>query len=143
MRRKSFPPGHPDIAQSLNNLALVLRARGRLAEAEPMYREAIAANEATYGPNDWIVGNARLGLGRTLAGLNQFPKAEAEMLEAERVLASAEGTPPERHRQCLEALVEMYAAWDKSEPGRGHAASAAQWKARLATGRPKPSPTAR
>ena len=32
---------HPDILQSLNNLAEVFKAQGRLAEAEPLYREAL------------------------------------------------------------------------------------------------------
>jgi serine/threonine protein kinase/Flp pilus assembly protein TadD len=134
MRRKAFPAGHPDIAQSLNNLAYVVRAQGRLIEAEPMFREAVATNEATYGKDDWITGNARFGLGRTLAAMNRFTDAEAELLAAERILAAAEGAPPERHQQCVEGLAEMYAAWDKAERGRGHAASAAQWKARLAAG---------
>jgi tetratricopeptide (TPR) repeat protein len=136
MRRKALPASHPDIAQSLNNLAFVLRAQGRLTEAAPMFREAVAANEATYGRDDWIVGNSRLGLGRTLAGMNRFGDAETELLEAERILASAEGAPPERHRQSLEALAEMYAAWHRVEPGHDYATSAARWKARLAADRP-------
>ena len=32
---------HPDTLQSLNNLAALLQAQGRLAEAEPLYREAL------------------------------------------------------------------------------------------------------
>ena len=32
---------HPDTLQSLNNLALLLQAQGRLAEAEPLHREAL------------------------------------------------------------------------------------------------------
>ena len=32
---------HPDTLLSLNNLAAVLKAQGHLAEAEPLYREAL------------------------------------------------------------------------------------------------------
>ena len=32
---------HPDTLTSLNNLALVFEAQGRLADAEPLYREAL------------------------------------------------------------------------------------------------------
>ena len=32
---------HPDTLSSLNNLALLLKAQGHLAEAEPLYREAL------------------------------------------------------------------------------------------------------
>ena len=32
---------HPDTFESLNNLAVLLQAQGNLAEAEPLYREAL------------------------------------------------------------------------------------------------------
>ena len=32
---------HPDTLLSLNNMAFLLKAQGRLAEAEPLYREAL------------------------------------------------------------------------------------------------------
>ena len=32
---------HPDTLASLNNLAMLLQAQGQLAEAEPLYREAL------------------------------------------------------------------------------------------------------
>ena len=32
---------HPDTLESLNNVASVLEAQGHLAEAEPLYREAL------------------------------------------------------------------------------------------------------
>ena len=32
---------HPDTLGSLNNLAALLKAQGQLAEAEPLYREAL------------------------------------------------------------------------------------------------------
>jgi hypothetical protein len=34
----SYGPDHPDVARDLNNLAGLLRATNRLAEAEPQYR---------------------------------------------------------------------------------------------------------
>src|SRR5258707_1317282 len=36
---------------SLNNLAGLLRATNRLAEAEPLMRRALAIDEANYGPD--------------------------------------------------------------------------------------------
>jgi len=35
-----FGPDHPDIAQSLNNLAVLYKTQGRYAEAEPLYKRA-------------------------------------------------------------------------------------------------------
>ena len=38
------------MAISLNNLAALLRATNRLAEAEPLYRRALAITEKSFGP---------------------------------------------------------------------------------------------
>lgn len=46
LRETTLPAGHPDIASSLNDLALVYKAQGRLAEAEPLYQRALAISEA-------------------------------------------------------------------------------------------------
>ena len=40
---------HPDVAASLNNLALLYRAQGRYGEAEPLYQRALAIYEAVLG----------------------------------------------------------------------------------------------
>ena len=38
------------MARGLNNLAELLRATNRLAEAEPLYRRALAIDEKSFGP---------------------------------------------------------------------------------------------
>jgi hypothetical protein len=38
---KSFGPKHPEVATDLNNLARLLRATNRLAEAEPLSRRVL------------------------------------------------------------------------------------------------------
>ena len=42
---------HPDVANSLNNLALLCQCQGRYAEAEPLYREAINIATQVLGDN--------------------------------------------------------------------------------------------
>jgi tetratricopeptide (TPR) repeat protein len=44
-----FGKGHPDVARDLNNLALLLKATNRLAEAEPLMRRALAIVETSFG----------------------------------------------------------------------------------------------
>jgi hypothetical protein len=34
-------------------------------------------------------------------------------------------------RACAQALIDLYSAWDKAEPGKGHDAEAAEWRANL------------
>ena len=41
----------PAVAIDLNNLAQLLQATNRLAEAEPLMRRALAIDEAAYGPD--------------------------------------------------------------------------------------------
>jgi hypothetical protein len=37
--------------------------------------------------------------------------------------------------ECVQALNDLCAAWDKAEPGKGYAVKAAEWRAKLpATG---------
>ena len=42
---KSLGPEHPNVAIRLNNLAALLQATNRLAEAEPLMRRALAIDE--------------------------------------------------------------------------------------------------
>ena len=47
---KALGPDHPDVASSLANLA-ILRQQGRYAEAEPLYKRALAIYEKALGPD--------------------------------------------------------------------------------------------
>ena len=47
----SFGPDHPNVAIDLNNLATLFQATNRLSEAEPLYRRALAIDEASLGPD--------------------------------------------------------------------------------------------
>jgi tetratricopeptide (TPR) repeat protein len=44
-------PDHPNMAHSLNNLAALYDTQGKYAEAEPLYRRALAIYEQVMGPN--------------------------------------------------------------------------------------------
>ncbi len=140
--RRAFPEDHPERLTRTSTLAGLLRQLGRPDEAEPLYREAAAGFEHAEGKDHWHTGNIRRGLGVTLAGLGRFAEAEIELLEAERVLASAEGAPPDRHKECLAALAALYESWNGAEPGRGLDVKAAEWRARLdqAAAAPGPAP---
>src|SRR5579875_1410816 len=46
---QSAGPNHPDVAASLNNLALVYEAQGDYAKAEPLFKRALAINEKALG----------------------------------------------------------------------------------------------
>ncbi len=43
-------PEHPDVARSLNNLAMVYTDQGKYEEAEPLYQRSLAIEEKALGP---------------------------------------------------------------------------------------------
>jgi hypothetical protein len=50
MRKKALGSEHPDVATSLNNLAVLYKTQGQYAMAEPLYVRALAMREKALGP---------------------------------------------------------------------------------------------
>jgi Flp pilus assembly protein TadD len=50
LREQALGPNHPEVAQSLNNLAIIYSAQGRKAKAEPLLQRALAIWEQALGP---------------------------------------------------------------------------------------------
>ena len=48
---KAVGPDHPDVALSLNGLALIYGTLGQYAQAEPLYQRALAIREKALGPH--------------------------------------------------------------------------------------------
>jgi tetratricopeptide (TPR) repeat protein len=47
---KRLGPEHPEVATSLNNLALLYHSQGQYAKAEPLYQRTLAIYEKAPGP---------------------------------------------------------------------------------------------
>jgi len=75
---------------SLNNLGLLYRAQGKYAEAEPLYRRALAIAEKTLGPGHPDLAVVLRGLAALLRATDR--KTEAEQLEARATLIRAKRT---------------------------------------------------
>ncbi len=126
--RRVLGADHPSTLAALSRLADVDNAQGLFARAAPLAQEARAGYERIGSKTGPGLGNARAALGRALTGLKRYSEAEAEFLGAEGLLSAGKGRD---YKQCLESVVEMYRAWDRSEPDKGHAAQAETWKAKL------------
>jgi tetratricopeptide (TPR) repeat protein len=50
IREKTLGPEHPDVAESLNNLAALHYAQGKYAEAEALHQRALGIREKALGP---------------------------------------------------------------------------------------------
>ena len=79
---QAYGPEHPDVAIDLNNLAQLLQATNRLAEAEPLDRRALAIDEQSYGPDHPDVAIRLNNLAQLLQATNRLAEAEPLMRRA-------------------------------------------------------------
>jgi len=75
-------PNHPFTATALNNVAQLLQATNRLAEAEPQMRRALAIAEASYGNDHPQVAAYLNNLALLLKATNRLAEAEPLMRRA-------------------------------------------------------------
>jgi tetratricopeptide (TPR) repeat protein len=73
---EAFGPEDPRLATSLNNLALLYHARGRYAEAEPLYRRALAIWEKAQGSDHPDVATAVNNLAELYLARGRYVDAE-------------------------------------------------------------------
>ena len=56
-------PSHYDVTKSISNLANVYQNQARYAEAEQLFKRALAIREAAFGPDHLHVADALSSLG--------------------------------------------------------------------------------
>jgi len=100
---------HPQVAGTLQWLAVMQEAHRDLAAAETSRREAVAVTTQLYGEDDWRVAEARVGLAQ-LQALAKLDPAERTRLETARqrmhegIGLSQQGKPREAFPAIREAL---------------------------------------
>lgn len=88
---ETLNPHHEQIANALNNLAMLLRSTGRLAEAEPLMRRSLAIGERSFGPEHPTVATTLLNLATLLQGTKRWAEAEALMRRALAIFEKSGG----------------------------------------------------
>ena len=73
---KALGPEHPDVATSLNNLAVLYDDQGQYAKAEPLYQRALAIREKALGPEHPDVAPSLNNLASLYHDQGQYAKAE-------------------------------------------------------------------
>ena len=97
MRRRlypeeQYPQGHLHLATSLNNLAALYADTGQYAQAEPLYRRALAIQEKALGPEPPDAAVTQPGaLTLTAMVSPKYRTAPLPATESEPVWASAVG----------------------------------------------------
>ena len=119
IREKALGEDHPDVATSLNNLAGLLEAQGKLDEAEPMYRRALAIDEKALGEDHPDVATSLNNLAYLLQSQHKLDEAEPMH---RRALAIKEKALGEDHPEVatllnnLANLLESQHKLDEAEP---------------------------
>ncbi|MFO0877697.1 MAG: tetratricopeptide repeat protein [Gemmataceae bacterium] len=91
-----YPTGHPNLATSLNNLALLYHARAEYSKAEPLYRRALEMAEL-YPASHYPTGHPNLAT--SLINLADLYRVQAEYSKAEPL-----------YRRALEMREKLYPA---------------------------------
>lgn len=91
IRGKSLGPDHPDVAQSLNNLAVLYHSQGEYAKAEPLYQRALAITKNSLGPDHPDLAGSLNNLAELCRAQGQYAKAEPLYQQAVAILEKAVG----------------------------------------------------
>ena len=79
------------MARDLNNLAQLLQATNRLAEAEPLMRRALSIDEACHGNDHLNVAFRLNNLAKLLQATNRLAEAESLAGRAARIFLASLG----------------------------------------------------
>ena len=101
---KVLGPEHPEMAHSLNNLAILLRMQGDFAGAQMFYERALAVHERAFGPEHPDTASCLNNLGILLAIQRDF--AGARPLQ-ERALAIREKVLGPEHPDTANSLASI------------------------------------
>jgi tetratricopeptide (TPR) repeat protein len=82
INEQSYGAEHPTVARAVNNLAMLLQATNRLAEAEPLLRRALAIVKQSYGAEHPSVATGLNNLALLLQATNRLSEAEPLMRHA-------------------------------------------------------------
>lgn len=94
--RRVLSEEHPDTLRSMNNLATVYQARGKLAQAEPLYTQVLETQRRVLGPAHPDTQTGMNNLALALLSQRKYAQAEALLREATRTL---EITAPDSWRR--------------------------------------------
>src|SRR5262249_7907741 len=86
IREQALGANHPDVGQTLNNLARLYRDQGKYGDAERLFKRALTIREQTLGPSHPYVAATRYDLAALPSGQSRHEEEEAK---AEDVTSSA------------------------------------------------------
>ncbi len=119
LREEALGPTHPDVAESLNILALFYQAQGAYGKAEPLLVRALNIREKALGPMHLDVAESLNGLAGFYRAQGAYPKAEPLLVRALDIAEKAlEPMHPDVavYLNNLALLYKAQGAYPKAEP---------------------------
>jgi CHAT domain-containing protein/tetratricopeptide (TPR) repeat protein len=101
---------HPDVGDSLNNLAELYRVLGHYAEAEPLYKRAIAIWEKAFGLDDPAVAVCLNNLALLYKAQGRYAEAKPLYKRALAIWEKSLGPEHPNVGTALDNLAELYRA---------------------------------
>ena len=101
IREKLLGQEHPDVAESLNNLAVLYREQGNYAQAEPLFQRALAIREKAFGQEHPDFAESLNNLGELYRLQGNYTQAEPLF---QRALAIREKVLGQQHPDFAESL---------------------------------------
>ena len=108
IREAAFGPNHPDVAVSLNILAMLYHDQGRNADAEPLYERALAIREKALGLNHLDVAQSLNNLALCYDGQGRYAEAEPLYQRALAINEKALGADHPAVATSLNNLAALY-----------------------------------
>jgi tetratricopeptide (TPR) repeat protein len=121
----------PATLSAIANMGYLLEAMGRLDEALPYYEEAMEGFRRVLGNNHVATLTLIRNTSSVLRELGNPERAAATLEEAHAILYAPENEQGRGREAVLTAWVDLQDAWNTAEPGAGHGAKAAEWRAKL------------
>ena len=108
IREQVLGPGHPDIAQSLNNLGLLYYKQGRYEEAKPFYIRSLVIREQIVGSDHPDTAQSLNNLALFYQNQGRYEEAESLYKRAIAILEFASGPDHPDIAQILNNLALHY-----------------------------------
>ncbi len=106
--KRTFGSDHPDVATTLNNLALLYRSQGKYAEAEPLYKRALVIYEKALGKNHPQVAQSLNNLGLLYYFQGRYARVEPFYKRALAIWEDAFGPDHPNVLTVLENMSDLY-----------------------------------
>jgi tetratricopeptide (TPR) repeat protein len=86
IREQQLGTDHPDVATSLNNLAMLYNSQGRYGDAEPLFVRSLSIWEQQLGPDHPDVATSFNNLATLYRSQGRYEEAEPLLLRSVRIL---------------------------------------------------------